>query len=133
MIIFCNRPGGFKLFGVRLTKGENIVDDDIWARVRNKLDAKLYTGLTEPTGDAPAILELRDDTGLAPLAGDEAKAEIIDELRAKDKIAMIDACEISDDLYQHAKGETRKTVLLAIERRMRVLIEHEHVPGFEGV
>ena len=129
MLIVCNRPSGFILPGLPIKPGENIVDDDLWREVEAKLNPVWLNALLTPQGLAMPELILCDDAG-EPEAEPEAEAP---QFSAKDKIALIDACESIDDLAQYETGETRKTVLVAIERRMRVLIEHEHVPGFEGV
>lgn len=116
MRIICNRPGGFSFFGVRIDAGENIVDDDVWAKIRRRLAPRILAGLLEQCGEAEPDLVLLDDAGEPPLT-------------AKEKIALVELCGSVDELAQYETNETRKTVLAAIERRMDTLVDAERIAG----
>lgn len=122
MRVICNRPGGYRLYGVVLQKGENIVDDEVWARAVARMGDRWLRSVTTTNGNRDPALVIQDDAG-QPAAEGEAP-----ELSAKDKIALIERCDNLDDLAQHETGETRKTVLTAIERRMASLAEAEYRP-----
>ena len=113
MLIECNRPGGFSFFGLRLAPGENIVDDEAWAAIKPRLAPKYLDALLAPRGDKPPQLVIYDAEPDAP------------RCLARDKIALIERCADIDDLALFEMGETRKTVLAAIERRMATLAEAE--------
>lgn len=115
MLIFCNRIGGYNLLGIDLRLGENEVDAERWADVAAKLPPAWLDALLTPQGSKPPDLVIEQDKG--PL------------MAAKEKIALIERAGHIEDLAQYEAGETRKTVLLAIERRMRALIEAENIEG----
>lgn len=119
MRITCNRRGGFSFFGLRLTEGENIVDDDLWAATKAKLAPKYLAGLLEHRGELPAMLIELNDAG----------EPLLPPFNAKDTIALIESCQSLDDLAKYETGETRKTVLAAIERRADELCAAEHIEG----
>ena len=105
LLIFCNRPGGFNLFGLELRLGENLVDDDVWADVRPRLDPCWLDALTTPRNGGQPELVLSDGAG--------RQVET-----ARDKIAKIETCQDLVDLDQLLANESRKTVLAAAEKRM---------------
>jgi len=124
MVIVCNRPSGFILPCLQIQPGENVVDDALWAKVEAILNPIWLDALLTSQNGAPPELVISDG------AGDAAESP---QLPAKDKIALVDACESIDDLAQYESDETRKTVLAAIERRFRYLTEAEHLPSFGGM
>jgi len=50
-------------------------------------------------------------------------------MNAKDKIILVERAQSVDELAQYEQGETRKTVLAAIERRVESLINAEYRAG----
>jgi hypothetical protein len=108
MRIKCNRPGGFKLFHVKLVHGVNEIKDEHWLGMEEKLDPKFLQALTIPIGDNPAQLELLDETPVL--------------MSAKDKIALAENADTLDALDALSKDETRKTVIVAIEKRLEQLL-----------
>ena len=127
MLIECNLPGGFQLFGVRLVYGENFVEDDLWAATVARLDPRFYNGLIrQPGGNMPPYLVIKTDAETKPEPEPEAppvlqlapdpppEPEAAPKMSAKDKIALVQAATTYEQLNQLEDGEHRKTVLTAI-------------------
>jgi hypothetical protein len=110
MRIICNRRGGYRFFELALSHGENIVDDDLWAAIRPRLKPQWLLALMTPADGQPADIVILDDAGAR-------------QQTAKDKIALVEACDDLDVLAALAADETRKTVTAAIERRFTELAE----------
>ena len=102
-----------------MVKGENIVDDALWAAVQARYPSTLIQAMTTSQNGSPPWLELLDDAG-EPQA--EAPAEPgPPRMNSRDSIVAIARCESVEGLERFRQGEDRKTVLAAIERRARSL------------
>lgn len=121
MRIICNKPGGIGLRGLRLHKGENIVDDALWAAVKQRHRNGIIEAMANPPNGEPPLLEIFDDAGQQP----EPEQP---RMNSRESLVAIARCDSLGELEQFKQGEDRKTVLEAIERRERVLAEAQ----FEG-
>jgi hypothetical protein len=120
LTIQCHRPGGFALGGVVLKYGRNEVPADAWSAALGSLHQKLADALLYSS--TPDIVVHRPEPTQPALPLDAGTAEAV-ELLARDKIAIIEAATEPDELERLADGETRKTVLAAIQKRAKALAE----------
>lgn len=121
MKVFCHYPGGYQFGALRLHRGENVVDDEIFTDEMAKLDPRIRDALMG--GKTPTLVTVKEvgSQEALPLAP-TPEAEPAPML-ARDVIAKVEAATEPDELEQYANGETRKTVLAAIQKRARQLAE----------
>lgn len=135
MHIRCNMPGGFRIFRIHLKHGDNVVDDDLWNEAVKRLDPRFLAGITsKPKGSMPPWLEIEGETPepvntTEPPPDPEPPPELMLEspppLNVKETVSAIQACGDLDELAKFEQGETRKTVLTAIEKRVAQLADKE--------
>jgi hypothetical protein len=121
MLIICNIANGLRLSQLQLEPGENMIDDDLWTDVAAEIHPRWLADLTTRVGCRPPQLELRRDCQLSNSGFDDGPAA--PQLNARDKIAMVEVADTLDALDVLAHNETRKTVLIAIERRLGELAD----------
>lgn len=110
MQIVCKRKGGIGLPGVELKFGSNSVEPAAWEAAKAKLDPAWLAAMLEPGDDgAPAEIVVVDSAP-PPMA-------------AKAKVAMVESAETIDEINALSRDETRKTVLAAIDKRLKALGE----------
>lgn len=107
MLIECNRPGGFNVGGVVLSKGANEVEEEVWKAAAAKAPPGWLEDLSSPgpNGEAPQIVLPQGETS------------------AKAKVKAVKACSELEVVELMAQGETRKTVLAAIDERITELLQ----------
>jgi hypothetical protein len=123
MKVFCHYRGGYEFGAIRLYHGENVVDDKLWNEAIAKLDPRLRDAWMG--GKTPTIVVDKDPGHQValPLAPAPAPAREAEPMLAKDVIAIVETATEPEQLEQLAEGETRKTVLAAIQRRAKQLAE----------
>lgn len=119
MRVIKHGPGKIRLYGLVINPGENLFEDELWAKHYGKLPdqlKKVWFG-----GSTPMMTIAND-------AGEQLKMQLtgdaeIEQTSAKEKIDIIMAATEPDHLEAMAQGETRKTVLSAIQKRAKQLAE----------
>jgi len=127
MWVQCNHPGGVNLAvrdkagfkQVMLVHGPNKVDEEVYKAALAAADPRWVQAMTEPS-KATRIPVLEPCEAPAEEPEDDAQP-----LNAKDKAALVMAAESFEDLEGLAEGETRKTVLEALDKRTCQLAEAE--------
>lgn len=111
MKVVCNRPGGFGLHGgLILRHGDNDVDSALWEENKRKLPLGWLDDLMTPKNGKPAQIVVVGASAPGPKA-----------YGAAEKVAVVRKCNSLDELAQLSDGETRKTVVAAIEKRLAEL------------
>ncbi len=119
MIVICNHKGGVSLPGLRIAPGRNEIDGAAWEAAMAKVSDRLMAGLM---AGSPPMLEVDGDK--RPTAPVEIQAEAppkaapIPDENSKKRIARVQSASTLGELTALADGETRKTVIAAIERRL---------------
>lgn len=114
MNVTCHYPGGISFCGLKLRHGPNEVEASDWESAKSAVNHDWLCAL------------LFDEDGRTPYldAGPEA-APVMETMTAKDKVAIVSECETVEELEIMQRGEDRKTVLDAIDRKLAALAEAE--------
>ncbi len=135
MIIRCNRPGGVGLRGLRLVKGENIVDDAVWNAVKARHKNGIIEAMTKPVNGVYAFLEIVGDKPKGPGSeqwaepGHQTEPEAEPEsIPVREKLVLVRAATSARQLDALEQGETRKTVLTAIYKKA-VQLDNQQAGG----